>query len=260
MKRTACLLLIVFPLLARAQHSSPLLNPLPTPQEAASSVKILSDSPTAQELANALGKVTDGTLNPFDFIYAVEGIGDKAVPALTQLLSADSIFPDDLKPVSLDRDSLSVTTPPTPIPRELALLSLETIGTPLAYRVITEVAQMSRVPELRAASLTILGNSYYFRVCNGVLPPDKEVVHILLTNMDDTVSVGPLDRSLASIARDGLRSWLRMDFGLPRPAQNVVVVGKEKIRMSLSEYREYWWGTISPNITWNSKGGYFEIP
>lgn len=225
----------------------------------------LSDSPTVLELTKVFAAPGKGALDPFLALQAVIAKGDSAVPVLELLLFSDpiaEIITTKILPVSSGgrAEGGEIVTSDTVRPNQLyAVMALEAIGTKNAYPALFRAAQMHPNIDVRGIALNALAGTYYDGERLQKFVPDKKLVHLFLSNVDDTTSVPHLTRSFGQIAREGLINWLGQDFGEPQGAAKRLHDAKGMDRGSLGDYREQWWSSAASKITWNAGTMRFQI-
>jgi hypothetical protein len=203
---------------------------------------MLSPKPGSRELVRVLLPAARGKSDPFVILPMVIDLADSAVPAIFSVLSQDSSFSGG----ELKR--------PTPgevrRARLLGILSLEAIGTQRAFNVLFGIASSSVDVELRAVALRALGTAYH---TNGYLQsnvPDKELIHLLFQNVDDTTLVSVTQKTIAQTAREGLIAWMNVDPGDPRKAGS----SPPPLRS-----REDWWQSAKGSIVWDAASKVFHL-
>ena len=133
------------------------------------------------------------------------------------------------------------------------------IGNSRSVLTLLEVSTSCANEQVRSQALDAIAREFYSASLSSDATPPKEIVHALLTSVDDDSYVGDLQVRVGDIAREGLSNWLGMDFGEPRGSAVRIKVGKEKQEMTLREYREWWWNRNSGNLEWDRITGRFII-
>jgi len=223
----------------------------------------LSPVPSAQEITNAFVSAGRGRLNPFIVLPAIIAKGDQSVPALSTVLSSDSIaqiIQYQIQQIGsvIDSTSARKVTVDTLKPNKLyAVMALEGIGSGAAYAVLLVAAQSNPNLNVRGFALNALACTYHNGTILARFTPGKEVVHLFLNNVDDTTKVAYLHRSFGQIAREGLINWTGWDMGEPQGKNSLVVVPLQPQPMLLSAYRELWWQSNASSLKWSGQTGRF---
>lgn len=221
---------------------------------------VLPKDITPPHLATILMATRSGYYEPMQVMQAIIARGSWMVPLLEETLMSDSLTdvtalngqPGDslsFRAVTWERRGLGYVVP-----------CLEGIGTQECYEILLQQARVHRDPRVRAAALTALGHSYHSRVFAGDLKPDPEVVHVLLQCADDATPVDSRQMRIGDIAREGLLVWLGLDAGECPESGQTVLVGAERNRMNIAQYREYWWNRVSGGLAWSKSNGRFDLP
>jgi hypothetical protein len=222
----------------------------------------LSSAPTLGELTRVFAAPLKGGLDPFIALQAVIGKGEDAVAALDSLFWSDPVAelittkggPGSRRSGELEQRSDTVR------PSKLyAVMALEAIGSKGSYPVLFRLAQQHPNSDVRGLALNALATTFHEgdRLQNFV--PDKELVHLLISCVDDTATVPYLAKSFGEIARQGLISWLGQDFGEPQGTTKRLRDAKEGEGETLAEYREAWWRSNASKVAWNRETGKFTI-
>ncbi len=184
-----------------------------------------SSIPTPAELKVVFTKTKHGEYTAIEALRKIVERKDKAIPALQYYLNVqiDSIKRNDFDPSKI-----------------YAVLALEAIGTKQSYEVLTQLAINHSEAEVRGTALKTLSNSYYSRVVEDSLKPNKDIVHILLNQCDDTTYVNFCHKRIGDIAREGIKNWLGVDYGELSLNQSKITLGKEKVDLNPNQYREWW--------------------
>lgn len=201
----------------------------------------ISESPTVGELTAALSR--HRAIDPFVVVLKVASKGDNAVPALKQLLfSTPSV--EEPRPINLQADVVdSIEAPPASPDRLLAVVALETIGTPMAFAALFEAALDHPDERIRAHAINSLSTSYLYKSQKGNFIPDKGVLHLLLRNADDNTFSAYFGKSTGDIAREGLKEWAGIDLGTLTLGRGTATV----------ETREQWWLQNHDKIDWSDE-------
>jgi hypothetical protein len=197
-----------------------------------------------------LDKVAQGTLNPFEAIPKVIEQRDDAFDALAILLAPDTI--------SVDERMLPSNNPVRRLKKIYALWCLEGMGTEKAYSMLFDAASSMADKELKGIALRALANAYYMNDYAERTAPDKELIHLFVTNVDDRSMVPALEESIGHIARLGLKNWMGRDFGEPQVETRVVRVGGKSVELTPADRRARWWEHYSSRLVWNAKLRVFE--
>jgi hypothetical protein len=225
----------------------------------------LSDVPTVFELTKIFAAPGTGKLDPFLTLQAVVGKGDSAVSALDSLLFFDPIAEIITTRISpgvgaaggAERELVRTDTVR---PNKLyAVMALEAIGTKASYPVLFRLAQLHPNRDVRGISLNALAGTYHEGERLQRFVPDKQLVHLLLSNVDDTSSVPYLGKTFGQIAREGLIHWLGQDFGEPQGRAKRLQDAKGADIGSLADYREQWWSFVASKVVWNASSNTFQI-
>jgi hypothetical protein len=223
----------------------------------------LSDAPTLFELTKIFAAPGRGRLDPFAALQAVIGKGDSAVSALDSLLFSDPIAEIITTRMRIGTGvggdpGREIAKSDTVRPNKLyAVMALEGIGTKASYPVLVRTAQLHPNIDVRGIALNAFASTYHEGERLQKFVPDKELLHLLLANVDDTTSVPYLAKSFGQIAREGLIRWLGQDFGEPQGATRRLHDAKGADRGSLTDYREQWWTTIGSKLSWDENSQKF---
>lgn len=248
------LILLTVCTFAFAQDTPPITNkPNLNPGGSAMIPKLFSANPTANEIASVLESAGNGAVEPMRVVQELIAGGSSLVPVL-----ADVIAPDSLVPPSQPGDSGKVRRPAL-ANRVLLIYALDGIGSADAYSTIMRIGAPHPDAEIKGASMNALVHTYLAKVRSGALKPDCEVVHALVARADDPAFAKSLGRSVAWIAREGIRSWLNWDLGVFIRFQYKTVVNAVAITMPSAQYWEYWWSQNKPKIAWADNLGRFSI-
>lgn len=213
----------------------------------------LSSNPSALELTQLFTETTEGIHDPFVVLRQISAMGDTVVPSLTTFLLATPT----LKVTTVDLNGKTDTVSAPPPNRVYGVMALDLIGTPLAYQTLAIVAQSDSDAEVRGTALKTFATSYYFRTQRDSTLPDKETIHLLLRNADDTTYVNECGMRIGEIARTGLKNWTGVDYG-DIPPDSVKIKTEKKLGKSMAQYREEWWQQHSVNLKWDKAKGIFE--
>ncbi len=204
----------------------------------------LSLTPTHSELKKIFKETGRGGYTSIEVLSKIVERKDKAVSALQSYLNAQT-----------NKDSVNEMEPD----RLYAVLALEAIGTKTAYAVLALAALNHPESEVQGTSLKALSGSYYSKVAEDSLISDKEIVHLLLRKCDDTTYVEFCHKRIGEIARDGIKNWMGVDYGDLSLTQTTVKVGKDKIEMTMPQYREWWWTNYNTKLMWNKEKAVYVI-
>jgi hypothetical protein len=207
----------------------------------------LSINPTVTEITEVFQRAATGAIDPFRVLSSIVKHKDKAVPALEAFLFAS---PAPIK----EGDSIMNTEPN----RLYGVLALEAIATNNAFAVLKHAAQFHPDKEVKGTALNALAGNYYHRAEKDSLPADKEILHILMSNTEDTTWVEHCGRRIGEIAREGVKNWMGEDYGDLPLEKKMIKVGKEKHEMTVEAYREVWWMKHNAALKWNKKTAHFE--
>ena len=203
----------------------------------------ISETPTSEELRVAFSSAGSGAADPFIIIPEVVKKGNKAIPALEDLIFTTA--GKDQKPEEVQRTAL------------YAIMALEAIGTDTAYNVLFKTASTHSDPEVRGQSLKALAQSYYQKAQEDSVAPDKEVLHILLISVEDTTQTQYQNSSIAQIARDGIQNWLGQKAGEEINCSRADTVDVSLTRRN--DFRKMQWQNMSEKLQRNRVNGLFEI-
>ncbi len=214
----------------------------------------LSSNPSALELTQLFTETTQGIHDPFVVLRQISAMGDTVVPALKTFLLATPT----LKVATVDLNGKTDTVPAPPPNRVYGVMALDLIGTPLAYQTLAIIAQSDSDEEVRGTALKVFATSYYFKTQQDSTLPEKEAVHLLLRNVDDTTYVYDCVMRIGEIARAGLTNWTGVDYG-EIPPDSIKTKTEKKLGKTMTQYREEWWQQHSTNMKWNKATGHFEV-
>lgn len=221
----------------------------------------LSRVPTVFELTKIFSSPGRGRLDPFLALQAVIVVGDSAVSALDSLLFSDPVAEVIATKIGLGSGvDVGTVRSDTVRPNKLyAVMALEAIGTKASYPVLFRLAQLHPSRDVRGVSLNALASTYHEGERLQRFVPDKQLVHLLLSNVDDTSSVPYLAKTFGQIAREGLIHWLGQDFGEPQGKAKRLQDANGADSCSLANYREQWWSSVASTIVWNASSNTFQI-
>lgn len=208
---------------------------------------VITAKPTEEEIRNLFVEVTIGQHDPFEVLAKIVARKDDAVPALEEFLFA--------KPTKEKvKDSIAAANPNI----LYGVLALEAIATRAAYKVLGRAVLTHPNNEVRGTALRTFALSYYYRTKSDTVVPEKEVVHLLLRNTEDTTFIDYCGKRIGEIAREGVKNWTGKNLGdLPKQKAKIRI-GKDKKEMSVEESREEWWQRHSDKLAWNKKTKLFE--
>jgi hypothetical protein len=219
----------------------------------------LSNVPSLFELTKIVAAPRQGGLDPFVALQAVISKGDGGVGALDSLLFSDpiaKIITTRLNPATgaAGGEGREMVISDTVRPNKLyAVMALEAIGSKTSYPVLVHLAQAHPNKDVRGIALNALANTYHEGERLQRFVPDKELVHLLLSNVDDTTSVPYLVKSFGQIAREGLITWLGEDFGEPVGKNRNLRDVKGAVSGTTAEYREIWWRQNTSRLSWDGE-------
>ncbi len=215
----------------------------------------VSADPSAQELTSLFTETGEGLHDPFMVLRKIGSMGDAVVPALQTFLFNTPI----LRVGVLDPDGKTVDSVNAPAPnKQYGIMALDLIGTPLAYQALATVAQSDSDAQVRGMAVRSLAIGYFYRAKQDSLVPDKAVVGILLQNLDDTTYVNECGRTIAQIARRGLINWTGTDYG-EAPPDSVRVQERQRLDMTITQYRQQWFKNNSAKIVWDPSTDHFVV-
>lgn len=90
----------------------------------------------------------------------------------------------------------------------------------------------------------------YYKAAENDNTPDKEILHVLINNADDTTYVESLGESIGKISREGIKNWTDKDYG-DVPAGNLA--NNENEGFDVVEYRETMWQQNSNRVSWDKE-------
>lgn len=225
---------------------------------------VLSDEPTAKELAELFCRTAAGEIDPFESLRKVIDWGDKAVNGLAEFLYSESnclnIAVTDSEYTNWEspseRKSQTTFIHGKKKPNKVyAILALDGIASNLAEQIIIDAALNHPEKNIRGYALKILAQNFYYRISETDKIPNKEILHILINNADDTSFVEGLGR-IGEIAREGIKNWTGQDYG--ELSENKVV-DKTGNDINMQDYRELKWQEKSNVIVWNKERKQFEM-
>lgn len=210
----------------------------------------LSPTPTPAELKSLFAATSKGEYDPFEVVREVAKRGKKSIPAASVILLGETAPESD----SLTRIRESHS-------RMYALHSLQAIGTKGAYAAIFKGAETHNDPETRGEALSVLAHRYYYETLNKGVVPENSIIKVLLKNADDTSKVHHLHKTVAHIAREGLKNWLGHDFGDPDTSGNnrKVKVQGSGTEITIADYRKTWWEENKARVVWDREKRRFQI-
>jgi hypothetical protein len=216
---------------------------------------VLSSNPSVVELTRLFSETTAGNHDPFQVLPKVASLGNKVVPALNTFLFDTPV----LKVAVFDSTGKVVdSVNETPPNRVYGVMALDLIGTPAAYKVLAVAAQSDTNNEVRGEALRAIAQGYYYKTVQDSLSPDKEVVHLLIQNMEDTTFVQGLSMEMGEIARQGFKNWTGIDYGEILP-DSLKAKDEKAFGVTLLQHHEQQWQRDSGKMKWNKNTGHFEI-
>jgi hypothetical protein len=144
--------------------------------------------------------------------------------------------------------------------RVMSLTCIAGIGTRSAFMTLMQAASSSKDVNCRGEALKGLASAYYV---NGFVKsnvPDKELIHLFLSNVDDTAIVSHLQSTIGAIAREGMIAWTGRDLGEPQGMTTLVHLGSSGKTVLPPELREQWWGANSTKVSWDPGTARFRMP
>jgi len=212
----------------------------------------ISAVPTFNEINNLFLLATKGDKDPFRIVSLVASRKDDAIPALEQFLFQP---PDTTK----DATYTGIKIPN----KEYAIYALDAIATSNAEKLLMKVVRVHSDIEIRGLALKTLAFNNYYRTKNDEesgktngLKPNKEVVHIMLQNADDTTYINNCEEAIGKIARDGLTNWTGKDYGDVLRGEIRRKVEK-RLGMTMKQSRENWWQYIQAKLYWDKNTFHF---
>jgi hypothetical protein len=139
------------------------------------------------------------------------------------------------------------------------LISLECINNQEAAGLLMKVARDGHDIQSRSRALNAIANTFYHNGYTDSTTPDKEIVHLLISNLDDTTYTDSQGKPVGQIAREGIINWLAVDPGEPQGRERIVSVGTPRRNQTISALRDLWWARISNSLEWNKGKGRFVI-
>ena len=233
---------------AMAQTDSTSRTPFPGDPSVA--LPPLLGTPGTREVATLLMPVARGDIDPFVALPMVIERGDSSVAALDSIMRYDGCFAtvDTGKSDTLFHSKA----------RLFAIICLEAIGTPNAYASLLQIAMNTSNLALRAASLKALGITYHLNGFVDQTTPNKELIHLLLINADDTTFAPGIYKSVGQIAREGLIAWMNWDVGEPQ-GEGTLVKNSTGGPVTARQSRELWWASNSARVSWDGKTKHFAM-
>ena len=214
----------------------------------------ISATPTESEIHNLFLAATRGEKDPFRIVALVASRKDAAIPALEQFL----IQPPD---TTKDTTYTGIKSPN----KEYAIYALDAIATPKAEEFLLQIAKTNTDKDIKGLAIKTLSNNIYYRLKNAryagftsALIPDKEIVHLLLQNADDTSYVSCCSERTGDIAREGLKNWTGKNYGRIAPERVKEKIYK-RLGLTLEQLHENWWQKNSANLIWDNTKEHFEI-
>lgn len=247
--------------LATGQETPPNLKLAPPRQsETKAGVFELPKSVTTAQLLNILSLTRAGYYDPMAVRQAVASRGDAVVPLLRELLMTDSLVASGpLAGPATDTTSSRIAVQ-TDRGIGYVVGYLDAIGTEKSFQVLLGAASTHANPNVRGGAIVTLGNSMHDQVCAGKVKADPEVIHVLMTCLDDTAQAASSQMKVGDLTRHALATWTGIELGPLDEHVRTVTVGKQKQVMSLKEYRDYAWKRIATGLTWAEGDGRFAIP
>jgi len=221
-------------------------------KHAAVKADTLSTTPTLSEINKLFLFTTQGKRDPFKIVSLVASKKDNAIPALMKFLYQ---LPESTKDTTLS----GIKNPN----KQYAIYALESIGSQNAENALITIVQTHPDIEIRGLALRMLANNFYYRTKSeeeqGIskgLQPDREIVHLMVENADDTTYVQSCSKMMGEIARTGIKNWTGKDYGNILP-DSLRIKEEKKLGMTIKEYREEMWQKNMDNIYWNKSDNRF---
>jgi hypothetical protein len=214
----------------------------------------ISDSrpPAVRDVISILQPSALGVADPFLAIPKLIDWGDSVVESVDSILWQDGVFAatGELESCATTREKI----------RLFSVLVLEGIRTQLALNALINLAANVSSVELKAAAVSAIGMSFrqerYLINCI----PDKELVNVLLKNIDDTVSVPSMHKTIGQLSREAFLAWTNRDAGEPQGEMSRVAATGSDGSIPLQKLREIWWASKRDQVTWDPDLKVFNLP
>lgn len=218
-------------------------------------IDTISDNPGVDEINNLFELATYKGHDPFKIVALVASKKNKSLVGLEQF-----IFKNTITKHKSSKDTTVVIN----ANKQLAIHALDAINSVLSQALLMKI--VNTYPDINISGLALkkLASNVYFGIKNNnlsdknsLITPDKEIVHLLLNNADDTTYVQSCNEPLGKIAREGITNWTGLDFGdLPVNTGNSKLNGMTN---NLKDIREKWWQNNSNKIKWNKDKERFDL-
>lgn len=219
----------------------------------------LSTVPTAQEVTDALIYAERGRLDPALVMQSIIECGDKAIPALSEVISNDSLFGSHTR-FNAEMQNDDPTTKRWPhASKVLAVQALEGIGSKKSFDEILKLLRSNIDPQICGTCIASLGMSYHEFVVNSKSVPDSSTIRVLLLFSCDTTSIEWAGKRTGELASEGLSLWLDWPLKgkLGQPKSLKVNPGKTS---SAGEVLANWWEVSKSRFRWNEGSAKYSRP
>jgi hypothetical protein len=240
-------------------YSGPVINAPVNNGNTDVSKDVISENPTGDEINSLFQLATNGERDPFRIVALVASKKDKSLPGLEEFLFKNTnVKNTDNRDTTVKKDAN----------KQYAIYALDAINSAASEELLMKVVSSHPDINIIGLSLKKLACDFYYRIKNNNMPgsgnninPDKEIVHIMLDNADDTTYVQSCNEPIGKIAREGINNWTGQDYGdLPDSQQNKMSPNSMNgVSSNIKDYREQWWQNNNGNLSWNKDSGHFEV-
>jgi hypothetical protein len=198
----------------------------------------ISAAPSVGEINSLFYLADQGKRDPFIVANEIAEKMDNAIPGLkTFLLKSIEEKNDSTKTKKLYSNGL------------YAVIVLDKIGTITAKNLLREIASTYSDKEVRGLAVKTLACNLYNQASSDSLEPDKEVLHVLLQNAEDTTYISYCGNKIGKLAKEGIRNWTGNDYD--NLLNGNLTARKTKAAINNSKYNEQWWQNNSDRISWD---------
>ncbi len=211
--------------------------------------------PTVDEMKDVFTQAAKGELDAASIFHKLAEKSDTVVAPLEEFLfteykDSDTSVTINKNPDSFQENVSSLVKEVKPN-KPLAVLALDAIGTSSSIKALLHAAVSHPDSEVKGTALKVLAWNSYYRAKNDRLKPDKEIVHVLINNVDDTTYVKSLGKTIGDIAREGIKNWTGEDYGNIPKDKKALNVKMDNVEISMKDYREAKWQEDVYKYVWS---------
>jgi hypothetical protein len=174
---------------------------------------------SGSHLSHLLSQVAFGKEDSAKVVKQVMEKGDTVVPALQEILIIGKIALNKPWMMGMQTDSggeVLYDKRDKLIQKNAvyAVAILDAIGSERSYNALIDETPGQSDPEIRGHSLNALAGSYYKNTRSKKFVPNRKVIPLLLTQVNDSLYVKATKKSIAQAAREGVNNWLGDEIGI----------------------------------------------